>query len=327
LGTLKENNTYEIASTEILPSLVIELVSSDNNREGFPKEVVSSVVGTIDKEKLASDLEKVVTSVYRYTIGVSGELSATIDLTAYSQTLQKELKPALVKYYEALPTCTPEQEQALAEKQEGQKIDCRLQSKSTEEVLAEFEIDTLISDLTVEAPKTLTITKDQFLFDPPLSVGGEVAQEPSQKNGSNLSFEHIRNLLVGLKGFLTFLLMIIGILGLLLIISRLFNFVATFRWVAWVLVSVLIKPTTVRSNLSSALDAKEAVNYSDTALSLLSANLSDLGQKIFQGVFFQALILIAIAVGLYLTAALLERRSKGTLEKISEKLPAKTKVG
>src|SRR3989304_3885581 len=240
LETLKENKTYEALATEILPSTIINLTSAEQPGQGIPSEVVSSVIATIDKERLAEDLERVVGETYKYTVGASSSLEARVDLTAYTQTLKQGLKPAIVKYYEALPACTPKQELAL-QGTESPTLDCRLQSKSTEEVLQEFEVDKLISDLTATAPNSLIITKNKIVFDPPLSLTTD-NPEPTGKNQEGPSLEHLRNLFVALKNSAGYLLLVSGILAILLTISRLFNFAGVFRWLAWTLVSASTIP-------------------------------------------------------------------------------------
>jgi len=333
IGTLKENKTYEIAANEVLPELIIYTVSGDGHREGFPKEVVSQVVSTIDKDKLASDIEQLVTEVYRYTVGISPNLSAQIDITPYTSSLQTQLKPVYTTYLQNLPACTAEQEQAL-QMEEGSKPECLPQGKTVEEMLSDSEIETLVSDLSVSAPKTLTVSKNQITTDPPLSFGGQTQTNLNEPN-NNFSLENIRNITSAVNTGNTYALITIAILLILLVASQFPSFTSAFRWLAWVFVSAaalpliisslflfFVKPNTVESNLSAALDSQGSA-FENTALSLLTANVSDLGHKIFQGVQLQALILFIIAAGLFILALVLEHNKK----KISEIAKMEEKAG
>ncbi len=333
LGTLKDNKTYSAISSDILPSLIVSNISNENNPQGLPKDVVNNVVGAVDKEKLATDLERLVTDAYRYTTAQTSTLETKIDLQPYIKSLQTQLKPAFTQYYQSLPICTDEQ----AVQNEQGDLNCQLKGVSADQAASRIGIDETINSLATSAPKTITITKDRIIVDPPL--GGKENNSSTDKATSNakksnqLSLEHIRNISGAARPASTGLLAVIAILLALLAAVHLPKLSSILRSLAWVLVSASIIPLilacvflffvhaqTVRQSISTAVEINTRSNYQETVLKLATNNLFELGQKIFQGIGSQALILIIIGAICFGIALWWDRRNK-KLEKEPLKEP------
>ncbi len=314
LGTLSANKTYTTITKDILPSLIIDTVAGGEDKQGIPKEVITKVVNNVDKDLLAKDLERTVGDVYRYATGVSQTLETKIDLQPYVNSLRDQIKPGFLDYYANLPACTPEQEKAFNSSTDS-SITCQLKGVSGAQAADKEGIDQTVADLIISAPKTITITKNQIIFDPPLNK--------NQPESNNFSLENVKNTSVAVRPATTYLLLAVAGMLLLLFLIHLPNFRAGLRSVAWVLVSAsivplvistaflfFVSPNTLINFFATTLNVKNGSSYQETILGLINSNIYDLAHKIFQGVQIQGIILLALGIVLFATAFVLDKRHK-----------------
>lgn len=309
--TLNKNNTYSRLATKIVPPLIINLASKNEDQEFIPSETLENIISKVDKNVLATDLEKVINDIYKYVTTNQQNFETKIGLETYTTVIKDNLKPALINYYESLPACTAAEEKSF-ENNFSAEIKCKSNKISSTKFVQLLEVDGVIEELKNNFPTTLIITEKKISTFPQTNILQDDTLNTKPKTTPEPILINIQKALKVYKSSEKLLIMIVISLIFLLVISRLKNISSSCKWVASAFFSASFLPLGMATLLlyfikadffQNTLIRYFGFNYSDSlqkeSIALISDNLFTFSQKILQSIQFKSFLVIVIAIVLY----------------------------
>lgn len=318
--TLEETSTYQKLSTQIVTPLLINNLGNEESQTIFPKEVVAAIILKVDKNQLASDIEKVINPIYDYIIGEKESFLTTVDLKPYTSTIKNNLKISIVDFYQSLSVCTEAQAQETIANPEKFPT-CQISGVDSAQLIKNYNIDQIVA-ATDTLPTSITVTEGKITTVPMTNLFNN-SNSPPEDFFSTLTdnFKSLRNLITYERQAETFLFVIIIFLFVLLAITRFPNLASIFKWFGSAVFSGTILPLVFATIMLIGLKPdtlEKAVlgnnqnlpEFQKNLTSLVSTDFTAFGIKILKGIQLESFVLIIIAIALYLTHLFLEHRNK-----------------
>jgi len=302
---LKSNNTFSKIVQDILPSLLVNLGTKDEDAQ-IPSEVILQVVENIDKSALASSLETLVDQTHDYVFGKSEKIFVRLPVQPYLSSISDNLEPSINSYIESLPICTASQEEKHKTSTFDKTLSCRPASLSVQQLKEEFGVSSIVNELKNSTPQALIITESEIKTEPEIIKFDEI-KEKQQRTENTLS--SLRKAVDYLNFIILFLLGVSIFLSATLFVSRLPHFASGFLWLAssffsasifpfifGLLTIIFVKVDLLRKIINDFFGAEKNSLLAKSSADLAAKNLAGLANKISLNVLAGSFFLAVIAI-------------------------------
>lgn len=305
-SVLKTTGAYQKVSDLVVQQAANQNASSDPVTQKVISEIAKRTI-TAKSQQLQSDLEKIVTSIHHFVVSDEKSFETRVNLVPYQAVLKEKLVEVFTSEYAGLPVCTTSQLKAMKAtptsefpvcQQKGLDVNTLLTSSSFADTLAKF------------LPNTLIISEKGVKTDPVINLnldGSSTTPANADQNTSKTGFIDAQNKVKSTRSFQNFLLIGVIVLGILLIASRLKNYISSLEWVAVALFSgsilplifsfaaiYFLKPEMLKQALVQILGSQTESQVQPYLF--ITDSLFLFVQKIMENVRLESVIIVALAI-------------------------------
>lgn len=290
INQFSKNNLYENIKNVAIDSLVKTLIESNSSqdlKEIRTDELAQNLKNDISSEWLKTQTETSLRAIYNYIYGKTSTIQATIDLKPVKNALDKSLNNAMQKSVMDLPECQTSNTQSNPE-----NANCRPLGMTSEQIQKEINKSNQ-SNISSTVPDNYDLSA--------LSASGKLGPLGSARQ------------MVGYFSLALYILTALCIFNLGLIALLIFKPVfSLLRWLATALIipSALLFSAIFGNFLLAAFLKTSNWNLPADVGNLLNGLLSSLFSSTLTASIILNVILLAIPIGLYILASILEKRSK-----------------